>query len=391
VETPWGSCTITHDGGSRQEIPFYIAGNSGYAPLGTDRYQQDIHVVAPIVLLGEDSIQLKERAVMMCYDLGKDSISVEKRINRIAKLGARAIMLISCQKKNPVVFLDYQNTSVTPPEVPVICINQQSVHDILLSAGKDTVGFFGRMKQGNISSEKLICKLNLKLEGDFNAIETEHFEIRFRKKVIEESRMMEIADLNEKSVDFLENLFNLEWEKSFMVYFAGYDSKQFYTLHTGRGFSTKAGNFLVHDRHVPDYRLIVHENTHTLINNHWGPSSSFLDEGIAKYAEDRVAYPGQNVKQTRKYLEEGKLLPLKELVRYRIGKDSPKTPIAYAASGCFVEFFMEKYGKEKLKALYQHEGEAISQELSPGNWESVIGKSLSEMEEEWLKWLEQDG
>jgi len=55
-----------------------------------------------------------------------------------------------------------------------------------------------------------------------------------------------------------------------------------------------------------NYGLAVHENTHTLINSNWSNSStSFLNEGIAKYTEALATDKDKNHLMTIEFLKNG--------------------------------------------------------------------------------------
>ena len=214
-------------------------------------------------------------------------------------------MLISWEDPNP--FLVYEKLDFDSiPEIPVITINMGTAEKILMSSRIKPDEMLEKWKKGEFTSRKLICKMSLKMEGDFDRIETNDFEFCFREHYISRDEMEKIIKVNQESVDFILELFKeagLEWKKIFSCYFRDYDVKLFYTHHWGRGLSSaRLGNFYVHDREIPDYGLAVHENTHTLIYQNWGESESFFDEGIAKYAEAMAEDKDQNHNKVLQFL-----------------------------------------------------------------------------------------
>jgi hypothetical protein len=108
---------------------------------------------------------------------------------------------------------------------------------------------------------------------------------------------------------------------------------------------------MVFDRTTPNFGL-AHENAHSLINSNWGGSSSFLNEGLGKYAEAMATDPAANDRQTATFLKQSKLVPLQKMLAMNIGSD-PATEVAYPAAGSFVGFLIRSYSLTKVKALYQ--------------------------------------
>jgi hypothetical protein len=301
------------------------------------------------------------------------------------------IVLISWEDPNP--FLVYDKTDLDSiPEIPIITINMGTAEKILMSSRiKPDKMFEEWIKKGEFTSRELICKMSLKMEGDFDRIETNDFEFCFRGDYISRDDMEEIIKVNQESVDFILELFKeagLEWKKIFSCYFRDYDVKLFYTHHWGRGLSSaRFGNFYVHDREIPDYGLAIHENTHTLIYKNWGESVSFFDEGIAMYAEAMAEDKDQNHNKVLQFLKEGEMVHLDEMLDFNIGSGDKPTRIGYPASGSFIHFLVESYGLSTLRNLYcGNQGE--KQENILYVLENIFQKTPEQLEEEWLKWLQ---
>jgi hypothetical protein len=405
TELSWASCYLYQSGGSKQKIEFMSVCNHKFAPYGTEKYSKDVDVNGPIVFIGDGLVNreknsnfsntdLNGKVLIFCYDFpeshhmeSKNDVSLEMRIKEAISMRASAIILFSYKEEYPALYLDYGNES-DMAEIPIITIAQKTAARIFASAGKDLVEIFRKWEETGIpGTEELISKLELKIKGEFDKVETEHFDFRFRKELISEKEMKQIVEVNEKSVKYLMEFFNLNWKKSFAVYFRDYDSKKFYTLHSGSGLSCEAGTFMVHGGGVPNYGLAVHENAHSIINSNWGNSSSFMDEGIAKYAEACATDKVMNHIQTINYLKENKLFPLKDMVNFDIGRVGLETAVAYPASGSFVEFIVDSYGIKVLKELYILEGRSSDEKQNLNSWDKVLGKAISSLEKEWLVWL----
>ena len=111
---------------------------------------------------------------------------------------------------------------------------------------------------------------------------------------------------------------------------------------------------MVFDGSVPSLGLAVHENAHVLIGENWGDSTSFLNEGLSKYAEAMAIDPAANDKATAAFLKGSKLAPLEKMLTMTIGAD-PATELAYPAAGSFVGYLIRirTYSLAKLKVVFQ--------------------------------------
>jgi hypothetical protein len=403
TELSWAHCYIYMDGGSRHKIPFLPLTTYKRAPAGTDKYTRNVAVRGPVVFAGNGIVKegsfdcyrgldVTGKIVMFSYDFPdpahqdlEKEISLEQRIREAVGRGALAIVLFSWEKDHPFPAFKERDTARIP-EVPAIAINRRSAAMILESGGRDSGEIFEKWKtKGEFTTEVLISKLDLRIDGEFDRIETENFIFCFQKGKFPSAEMSKLASVNEQSVQFILDLFReepLSWEKTFTAYFPDYDSKLFYVQHWGRGFSSEAGVFMVFDGAAPDFPLAAHENAHTLLGLNWGNTSSFMSEGLGKYAEAMASDKDKNHKEVVGFLKESRLIPLSKLLTLEIGS-APETSIAYPAAGSFTQYLIDTYSLAKVKAAYQQEGRP-QEEQRPDTWQSVFGKSLKELERGWL-------
>ena len=331
---------------------------------------------------------------MFCYDFPdtvhselEKEITLEARLAEAASRGALAVVLFSYHEPYPFLVIKGRNNE-NKPEIPVITINKKGVNSIFESTYLDSGQVFNEWKnKGVVKSNELISKMSLSIEGRFSRIETENFTFCFQEAYISREQMEKLADINEKSVNFDLYLFRDEkpvWNKTFTVYFRDFDSKLFYVHHWGRGFSSGGSTYLVYDGEVLDYGLAVHENAHQLID--WGGSTSFMNEGIAKYAEAQAIDKDRNHLEAIQYLKQGELFPIKEMLNLDIGS-SDKTRIAYPVSGSFVEFLVRSYSLRHFKEAFKLERRSEEEKKKEDTWIMVFGKSIDELERDWLHWL----
>jgi len=127
----------------------------------------------------------------------------------------------------------------------------------------------------------------------------------------------------------------------------------------------------------------AHELMHVISNNRWGSvpfqDRIWLDEGLACYAEDKCYRDhkawAQDMHALSKGLRDsGRLIPLEQLTAGFTNWASVSTEISYPEAGSFVRFLYERYGREKLKTLWQ---------APQPDMRRVYGKSLAELEAEW--------
>jgi hypothetical protein len=418
---PWADCRIAFKGGSEQKLPFLPVILTGLqrAPLGTDNYSQDIRVEAPLVFAGNGifkkdiwdcyrgrrddytigEIDLAGKAVLFCYDspdkiqekAGKD-VQLNKRIAEAAARKAAAVVLFSFKDEYPFLMVSYDREEAIP-RIPAISITRAYASSILQSAGLDAESLLKQWEEtGNPpDSSVLITRLRLTIKGAFDKVETKNFVVRFRAEEISRETMQEIADVNEKSLGFLFGLFKdereLRWRKLLTVYFSDYDSKLFYTHHWGSGLASSEGVFMVHRGGVPDIGLAAHENAHILTRLNWGDSTSFMNEGVGKYAEAMAAGDNRNNLQTVAFLKENKLFPLEDMLGFQIGINGLKTDIGYPAAGSFVDFLIRSYGLQAFKEAFRLENRNFEEKASQDTWQKAYRKSIQDLEKEWLTWL----
>jgi len=398
----FAACHIYFDGGSHRKIPFLPVVNAKGAPCGSQRYSIDIRLQAPIVFVGDGIVREQEsnpytgldvtgKVVMLSFDFPDkarpDSVQVtmEERIHEAVKRKAARVLLFSALQENP--FPRYRENDVAKiPELPVIVINKRNAAVILASDGRNPEETFQAWEaEGKFRPGELIVKLDLRMDSKFDMIDTNNFTFAFQPG-ISHAQAQALAKINERAVIFILNLFketDPRWRKTFTAYFKGYDAKVFFVHHWGRGLSNEAGIFMWFDGTVPDFGLAAHENAHMLIRQNWGGSSSFLSEGIGKYAEAMATDKGSNHRITQSNFKEGKLFPLSEMAKISIGRDA-RTSVAYPAAGSFVQFLVEKHSLNKLKAIYQAVAKAgVDDTAMQASWVDVYGKSLRDLESEW--------
>lgn len=142
---------------------------------------------------------------------------------------------------------------------------------------------------------------------------------------------------------------------------------------------------------------LVHEMTHSLLgygNNFGSDHGYFTQEGFASYMEDQY---GKNKlyfeKFMKHYLDSDKLIPISKLidpnqddVYFRPELSSKEEnrvmmEMSYTHAASFVTYLIDTYGLKKFEQIYNEK------ELAK-KMEEVYGKSGSELEKDWLAFIQ---
>lgn len=118
----------------------------------------------------------------------------------------------------------------------------------------------------------------------------------------------------------------------------------------------------------------AHEDCHIVSSQLWGSNRErWLQEGLAVYADDH--WEGYPLHALCKHLSTArKLIPIQSLMENSWpGRYSNR--ITYPELGSFVKFLYENYGMNAVKATWQKGARQIPH---------IFGKSLSQLEKEWL-------
>lgn len=117
--------------------------------------------------------------------------------------------------------------------------------------------------------------------------------------------------------------------------------------------------------------LTPHEVLHVVAMNEWGRAETWLNEGLAVYAAGE--WRGRDVHElARELAAQRRLIPMGRLVaNFRAHDDQ----VAYPQAGSFVRFLYEKYGRDAVAAAWRTGASGLPE---------VTGRSLAELEDEWL-------
>lgn len=219
------------------------------------------------------------------------------------------------------------------------------------------------------------------LEGDLeNAYPETHdagrFVVHFTPGTIPEEDLENVTLILKGALSEIEAVLDATIEVPFDVYVAGSLFAPPDQNLRGRSFSASRRFFILHDGtgNRADLQYIAtHEMTHLFTWNVFGrPVSAMLSEGAAVYTGLQAIPSSKHlaVETFCRAYQSAEALPRisSGLLFEGHVRDLPN----YYAAGCFVQYLIETYGTEKFAELYP-----------TGSYESIYGKTLVKLENEW--------
>lgn len=133
--------------------------------------------------------------------------------------------------------------------------------------------------------------------------------------------------------------------------------------------------------------ILAHEYVHQLQHDRYGPrhlsADLILSEGLATWGAGRYWLGGHPDfhSYVRTQRAGGVFHPL---ATHYAGRGVAVMNALYYQWASFIEFLIDRYGRERLDALYVTGGSA------PGlaNYQAIYDKDLATLEQEWIAWLE---
>jgi LysM repeat protein len=227
------------------------------------------------------------------------------------------------------------------------------------------------------------------LEGDLDAaypltLKGDRFTLHYQPETPVARLPDQVRRLVESALSHIEDKLDVRLEDEFDVYMAGSLFAPPDTALRGRSFSPERRNFYLYDdTGTPNERryVITHELTHMVIWNTIGrPSSVMLHEGVAVYTGVEALEAAGFIPLSHFCAAYQQTDQLPSLSQRRDYLGHIRGLDLYNAAGCFVEYLIEEYGLGDFKQLF-----------TSGDYPGVYGRTLSQLEREWIKTLEATG
>ena len=186
-----------------------------------------------------------------------------------------------------------------------------------------------------------------------------------------------------------------------LVFFEDRQTKRKETGHQGDGWAT--GQTIVEVYNDQTQLDPFHEATH-IVARKLGNPPALLNEGLAVCMSQRLG--AQALKdlggstatldgRCRQLLQQGEWIELPLLLTYtEIGSKESRPPVSYALAGGFVNFLVDRYGKERFLEAYQTLKSTDDRAIRQANAQAmqrIYGRSVVELEHEWTEVLRLDG
>ena len=173
-----------------------------------------------------------------------------------------------------------------------------------------------------------------------------------------------------------------------------YTSRQDMGDHTGK-YNTNAyadtSAFEIHTLFSTDNHEVVH-----LFMSLIGDAPGLFSEGIAvafstdpKAGDFESKFNGVEVHAAaRTYLETGQLvLPLDRILENKSFRDIPDSVLSYREAGSFVRFLIDRYGLDRVLALFPGGSYTDSAAAIRGRFEAAFSVTVAQAEDAWLEML----
>lgn len=141
------------------------------------------------------------------------------------------------------------------------------------------------------------------------------------------------------------------------------------------------------------YNPLKHELMHAVSFILWGENTlNWLSEGLATYSDPQsCGCDGRTIEERNVFfLQSGKLLGADELIDFPDMEEKPRIHIAYNQSAYIVGVLLQRYGIEKIKALWQSNGMDDFEKIYGISFEKTISDINSELSEKYPEPIEFD-
>jgi tetratricopeptide (TPR) repeat protein len=231
------------------------------------------------------------------------------------------------------------------------------------------------------------------LQREMAAAKSQRFNVYYYPNEFTETEILQIVGQREKAYRDISAFLNTNVDLKVDLYlFNDAETKKAKTGHTGAGWAFGTVMVEVYNDRIKCHPY--HELVHVLTDNIFGPTVSFLSEGLAVYVSEKchnrdfgdyVNYDTHN--KVLGFHKTGELFPLDELFTFEIGNTVSKPGISYPQAASLIKYFYETLGAERFFGLYramkpEYSREGIAKNIS--ELEKCFGKGLDGIYNDWL-------
>ena len=217
----------------------------------------------------------------------------------------------------------------------------------------------------------------------WNVTKSEHYTFYYRPGSLAEEHIAFIVEIQEMSYTRIITTLHVTFDQKIDYYLYPSRWDKLFTMGDRSGGCANPLFTEVHAVYMEGGKTIgCHEDTHIICYWTLGNPPPFLQEGLAVSMME--SWYGRPVHEwAREFLPKKRLIPLKSLlISHNFSKYNTK--VTYPQSGSFTKYIIDMYGIEKFKTVYS---QAIDETVESVFW-NVYGKSIDELEQEWIVYLE---
>jgi len=213
------------------------------------------------------------------------------------------------------------------------------------------------------------------------SVQHDAFRIYFRDTSYTADHLPQIRQELDAAYHRILNVLNISGY-AYGIYLVAVDSRE--EMKDLMGYEIKGGAAQGHDLVFfvfnPEIRpQFKHEIFHLMSYEAWGPTKHrLLDEGGATYTDNVCFYDNPMYSINAWYLQEKVLFSLESLIYDFDQKAKENDVIAYIQSAGIFKYLYEKYGVDKMKALWRRGFESFDE---------VYGFSVAQLEADWLHFI----
>jgi len=226
--------------------------------------------------------------------------------------------------------------------------------------------------------------------------ESDHFKIYCYRGSLAEKDIKKIINQRESGFRVISELLGVTYPgKIRLVFYPDAETKKDETGSMGDGYAFS--NNIVEIYNEQTKLDPFHEVAH-IIAGQLGEPPALFNEGFAVYASEKsgadalkyLGSPGKTIDEAvESHRHDGQFIPFDSLITYTdIGPTESKPVISYPEGASIVKYLYEVYGREKFLKVYKTLQNSDEPDVVMKNKEilkQVYGKSISELEKEWLK------
>jgi len=223
-------------------------------------------------------------------------------------------------------------------------------------------------------------------EPGWKTLETEHYIFNFFPNSVAEKEIKDIAERQEQAYKKIISFLEIPESTQKIIYYL-YPDEQTKKELMGDDWYAQAiyAENCIHVLYTEEIKPIgEHEDTH-LLSLPWGSSFALFQEGLAEYLVGHNWYGEDHSKCVEEGWAKGLKLSPSESMDQNSWLNIPDEMalFSYCVVGSFTAFLIDKYGKEKFKALHQKTDRENSAEENGQIFKEIYGLEISEVEENW--------